>query len=113
MMKSSGMQKKKEIWNEWEWIETIQLDFCADFIDCLNSNIVRGKRVTLARAPKSKKYIIFEWYSHTATDCPRCSPEEIEKLDISSIMLMHTFNASNDQLAITLFHDFVKNIYFS
>jgi len=54
---------------------------------CLNQNpfdcnIVRGRMLKIVLDRGVVRVISF--YSHTSTDCPECSPEEIEKLDRES-----------------------------
>ena len=93
-------------------IRCIQLDYCNDFNDCKNSNIVRGRRVCL-RKISDNRYEIYEYYSHTSTDCPECTATEIEQLDKQSETRLATFSASSDKVAERVFEDFVEAVFFT
>jgi len=89
----------------------IQLDYCNDFEDCKSSAVIRGRRVCLRKI--DERYEIYEYYSHTATDCPHCDPNDIEKLDRESEKRITTFTASSDEVAAKVFEMYVEAEYFT
>ncbi|GEM_PF-5358072 len=68
---------------------TVQLDYCSPpkFSECLFSNIVRGRRLAIAK--QDSKYFVFYYYSHTQSDFREpVTPDLIRKADEESIEII-------------------------
>jgi len=65
------------------------------------------------RKTSDNSYEIFEYYSHTSTDCPECDTNDIEKLDRESEKRIATFSASSDEVAAKVFEMYVEAEYFT